>query len=63
MAGFENAGEFSDGARKGADYFWGKQALSVTLPAVLDAVARQTGVRRRRSHRSGLKAIGAWSCG
>jgi len=39
MAGFENAGQFSDGAHKGADYFWGKQALSVTLPAVLERLA------------------------
>lgn len=42
MAGFENAGEFSDGARKGADYFWGQKALSVTLPAVLERLARST---------------------
>jgi uncharacterized protein YndB with AHSA1/START domain len=41
MAGFENAGGFSDGARKGADYFWGKRALSVTLPAVLERLARE----------------------
>ena len=39
MAGFENAGAFSDGASKGADYFWGKQALSVTLPAFLERLA------------------------
>ena len=40
MSGFENAGKFSDGARKGADYFWGQKALSVTLPAVLERLAR-----------------------
>jgi uncharacterized protein YndB with AHSA1/START domain len=39
MAGFDAAGEFGDGARKGADYFWGKKALSNTLPAVLDRLA------------------------
>jgi len=39
MAGFENAGKFSDGARKGADYFWGQKALSVTLPAFLERLA------------------------
>lgn len=40
MAGFEAAGEFSDGARKGADYFWGQKALTVTLPAVLERLAK-----------------------
>lgn len=42
MAGFEAAGKFSDGARKGADYFWGQKALSLTLPAVLERLARST---------------------
>ncbi len=42
MAGFEAAGDFGDGARKGADYFWGQKALSVTLPAVLERLARST---------------------
>ncbi len=40
MAGFDAAGEFSKGARKGADYFWGQKALSVTLPMVLERLAR-----------------------
>ncbi len=39
MSGFDAAGGFSDGARKGADYFWGQRALSVTLPAVLERLA------------------------
>ncbi len=40
MAGFEAAGQFSDGAIKGADYFWGQKALSVSLPAALERLAQ-----------------------
>ena len=39
MAGFDAAGQFSAGARKGADYFWGQRALSATLPALLERLA------------------------
>jgi uncharacterized protein YndB with AHSA1/START domain len=42
MAGFDGAGQFSAGARKGADYFWGQKALSGTLPAVLERLARSS---------------------
>ena len=46
MAGFKAAGKFGDGARKGADYFWGQKAFSVTLPDVLDRLARSARIQQ-----------------
>ncbi|MFN2464088.1 MAG: SRPBCC domain-containing protein [Candidatus Dormibacteria bacterium] len=40
MAGFDAAGQFGAGARKGADYFWGQKALTGTLPATLERLSR-----------------------